>query len=80
MEGFVNKYCVLLPNGLAGTTRLGLTKEMAADLDALLAAERERCAKVAEEFSKTCNCACVDIGVGILHEPTWIRADGKAQP
>ena len=35
-----------------------------------IAAERERCAKVAESFKPECNCSATDIGVGILHEPT----------
>lgn len=34
-----------------------------------MAAERERCAKIAEDWPKDCNCSATDIGVGVLHEP-----------
>lgn len=44
------------------------------DLEAILlrveAETIERCAKAVKGMKKECTCACVDIGVGNLHEPT----------
>lgn len=72
-EGFVNKYGVLLPDGVAGTTRLGLNREMAADLDALLAQERERCAMCIP-------CDVCDKQPAVNGQHIWLDSDGNESP